>query len=196
MIVADETGTSVLDTKTSARPSSWRTMSLLIKRRMVPLGLVADGLATIILRESSRRKIGEVFAGTLRDQDEIDDRARRELLALKMFCATRAASETLEKPGSAEKLLDLLHERIYASESATTEERACFEQHLRERYKVYHSILNGSSDPVRSLGTFFADKFLNTNDAAFIHLSAQTFFRQLELIRIALGQIYSEFDLE
>ncbi len=80
---------------------------------MVPLGLVADGLATIILRESSRKRIGEVFAGTVRDQDEIDDRARRELLVLKAFCATRAASDTLDRPGSAEQLLDLLHEKIY-----------------------------------------------------------------------------------
>ena len=66
-------------------------MGMLRKRQAVPLGLVADGLATIILRESSRKRIGEVFAGTLRDQDEIDDRARRELLVLKAFCATRAA---------------------------------------------------------------------------------------------------------
>ena len=49
---------------------------------------------------------------------------------------------------------------------------------------------------MRSLGTFFADKFLSTNDAAFVHLSAQTFFRQLELTRTALGQIFSEFDFE
>jgi hypothetical protein len=171
-------------------------MGFLSKRQTVPLGLVADGLAAIILRESSQKRIGDVFAGTLRDYDEIDERSRRELLALKMFCATRAASDTLERPGSAERLLDLLHEKIYLSESSTTQERANFEQYLRERYKTYHSILNGSGDPVRSLGTFFADKFLSTNDAAFVHLSAQTFFRQLELTRTALGQIFSEFDLD
>jgi len=171
-------------------------MSILRKRRVVPLELVADGLATIILRESSGKRIGDVFAGTLRDQDEIDDRARRELLVLKAFCATRAASDALERPGSAEKLLDLLHERIYLSESSTTLDRDSFEQHLRTRYKSYHSILNGSGDPLRSLGTFFADKFLNTSDAAFVHLSAQTFFRQLERTRAALGQIFSEFDFE
>ncbi len=171
-------------------------MGLLRKRQTVPLGLVAEGLATIVLRESSRKKVGEVFAGTLRDQDEIDDRARRELLVLKAFCATRATSDVLDRPGSAEKLLDLLHERIYLSESSTADERARFEEQLRERYKSYHSILNGSGDPMRSLGTFFADKFLMTNDAAFVHLSAQTFFRQLELIRTALGQIFAEFDLE
>jgi len=171
-------------------------MSLLFKRQTVPLGLVADGLATIILRESSRKRVGEVFAGTLRDQEEIDERARRELLALKMFCATRAASDTLDRPGSAERLLDLLHEKIFLSESSTADERARFEQQLRERYKSYHSILNGSGDPVRCLGTFFADKFLSTNDAAIVHLTAQTFFRQLDLIRTALGQIFSEFDLE
>ena len=169
---------------------------MLRKKQVVPLGLVADGLATIILRESSRKRIGEVFAGTLRDEDEIDDRARRELLVLKAFCATRAASDTLDRPGSAEQLLDLLHEKIYLSVSNTEHDRDSFEQHLRERYKSYHGILNGSDDPMRGLGTFFADKFLSTNDAAFVHLSAQTFFRQLELTRAALGQIFSEFDLE
>jgi hypothetical protein len=55
-------------------------MGLLRKRQAVSVGLIADGLATIILRESSRKKIGEVFAGTLRDQEEIDDKAWRELL--------------------------------------------------------------------------------------------------------------------
>jgi hypothetical protein len=49
---------------------------------------------------------------------------------------------------------------------------------------------------MKGLGTFFAEQFLNTNDAAFVHLSAQTFFRQLELMRTALGQIASEFDME
>jgi len=142
-----------------------------------------------------------MLAGALGDSRRrpfpaIDDRARRELLVLKAFCATRAASDTLDKPASAEQLLDLLHERIYLSESSTEHERASFEQHLRERYKSYHGILNGSDDPIRSLGTFFADKFLNTDDAAFVHLSAQIFFRQLELIRTALGHISSEFDLE
>ena len=171
-------------------------MGLLRKKQVVPIGLVAEGLSTIILRESSRKRIGDVFAGTLRDEDEIDDRARRELLVLKAFCATRAAADTLDSPGSAEKLLDLLHDRIYLSEASSEQERASFEKHLRERYKSYHSILDGSGDPTRSLGTFFADKFLNTSDPAFVHLSAQTFFRQLELIRTALGQISSEFDLQ
>jgi len=171
-------------------------MGLLSKKHTVPLGLVAEGLATIILRESSSKKIGEVFAGTLRDQDEIDEQGRRELLVLKMFCATRAAADALERPGSAERLLDLLHEKIYVSELSTPEERANFEQHLRERYRSYHNILNESGDPVRSLGTFFADKFLNTNDAALVHLTAQTFFHQLELTRTALGQIFSEFEFE
>ena len=170
-------------------------MGFLQKRQTVPIELVADGLATIVLRESSRKKIGEVFAGTLRDNDEIDERARRELLVLKMFCVTRAASDTLDKPGSAERLLDLLHEKIYLNASSTNHERANFEQHLRERYRTYHSILNESIDPVKSLGTFFADKFLSTNDAAFVHLTAQTFFRQLERTRTALGRIFSDFDL-
>ena len=168
----------------------------LLRKHKVPLELVAEGLATIILRESSRKRVGEVFAGTLRDQDEIDDRARRELLVLKAFCATRAASDTLDRPGSAEQLLDLLHEKIYLSESNTGHDPASLEEQLRERYKSYHSILNGSGDPMKSLGTFFADKFLRTNDAAFVHLSAQTFFRQLELTRTALGQIFAEFDVE
>ena len=171
-------------------------MGLLRKRQVVSVELVADGLATIILWESSGKRIGDVFAGTLRDQDEIDDRGRRELLVLKAFCATKAVADVLVEPGSAEKLLDLMHEKIYMCESSTEDERARFEQLLRERYKSYHDILNGSDDPMRSLGALFAANFLRTNDAAFVHLSAQSFFRQLELTRQALGQIFSEFDLE
>ncbi len=171
-------------------------MGLLRKRKAVPVELVADGLATIILWESSRKRIGDVFPGTLRDQEEIDDHGRRELLFLKAFCATKAVSNALVEPGSAEKLLDLMHEKIYLSESSTEDERARLEQQLRKRYKSYHGILNGSHDPMRSLGTFFAENFLHTNDAAFVHLTAQSFFRQLELTRHALGQIFSEFDLE
>jgi hypothetical protein len=125
-------------------------MGLLRKRQAVSVELVADGLATIILWESSGKRIGDVFAGTLRDQDEIDDRGRRELLVLKAFCATKAVSDTLVEPGSAEKLLDLMHEKIYMCESSTEDERARFEQLLRDRYKSYHDILNGSDCSLRT----------------------------------------------
>lgn len=170
-------------------------MGLRSRKQKLPLGVVADGLAAVILRESSRKRIGEVFAGSLRAQERIDERARRELLVLKMFCATRAASDVLVSRGTAEKLLDCLHEKIYTHESSTTQERAGLEQQVRDRYRSYHSILNRPGDQVRGLGTFFADKFLNTNDVAFVYLSAQTFFRQLERIRHALRKIASEFDL-
>jgi len=120
-------------------------MGFLSKTQTAPFELVAEALATIILRESSRRKVGEVFAGTLRDQEEIDAHARRELLVLKMFCATRAASEILSQPGATEKLLDLLHEKIFASE-CTSHDRENLEEHLHNRYKSYHNILGSFGD--------------------------------------------------
>ena len=164
------------------------------RKKTVPLVEVAKDLASSAVHGTSEESLREFFREWIEKPELFTDAARREWLALNLFAVVAAVGQAIDSKDTSGRLLDAMHDQVYASEFQTTAARQEFEKLLQQRYAEYSEVLREPvGEKAIGLGRIFAEAAFDTTDAAVLFASAKRFFEKIDLARDFLREVAGRF---
>lgn len=188
----------IVDWKPEVMEETWeREFTSDSRRQSIPVSQLGHDLAEMTLDSLSLEEVSNKLFTQSGESLKIDDCMRNEWLILLMFSAKSGIQNADIQPDVMTSILDHYHYSIYQTKFNNDQERADFEQLVRNRYSSYRDIFNKHmTKPLEELGIFVSKQLMQSADIVLALLIAEFFLIHAESSRKFAEDVYKEFDLE
>jgi hypothetical protein len=166
------------------------------RRESIPASQLGNDLAEMTLDSASIDDVSDELSKKIGESLKIDGRMRMEWLILKMFAYTRGVQKADISQDVMKAILDNYHFCIYQTEFTTDEERAEFEQHVRDKYISYQAIFEDhGAKALEMIGFSAAKQIIGSEDIVIALLIAKLFHIWTKSSKDFVESVSKDFDL-